>query len=947
MSTKNVFIRMTLKDSLSSQMKGVAASIDKTGKAVKDLGFATDHALKLLGTKSDATYRKMEADAQQAYNRIKASATTSTAEQQRALRGLTQELAKLKSQQTGVAIATDKTANSMTGLSMVLVKNYLAYLALQTAMSGVAAEFRKGFSAVEDYKGNVANIAAMVATFSKQAQTGDFAGAFKNAYEYSEKIVLALEKMDAQSVASGEDLKVMFQAFARNGVLLDEQNEKQKRGFLGVAAALKVMFANTSNATLQYNQEIEALMTGQARQGDKLIKMLKVSNPDLEANLILWRQKGTVLENILPMVEAYNLAAQKLEGDWAVVGSTLDTIHTRILREGFKPVVEDILSISISIKDALLDANSELTPFAKSLQEGIKSAYAEAKDLAGITAGMAGGWMAVTAALTAYKIAIGEATVLTAALARLNPWIVIPTAAAGGFVWMKQRLQELTEEMLKQEEGVTALGEKWSMLQAPEGWDPEKQLRLLEIKKIIDEINDVKKNGIKWELFESPDRIAERVASLTDELNKLLGVETAQEKMVRQLVAAGEFPVKKAPPALGISETPKQVKARLDAVKSYQDTLEKAVYGAMSEYEQKIYDIEKAYKAQEASLEGLVMGGMSMARADELQAAYRAKADRELTALEERRRMHGPDRDDYLAQQAADFKAAQKASEEYAKSMDAITRASLPDQERALYDIQQRYAALENQLVEQVDLYGMSMAEADAYQAAFAARMSEELTALSDKTEETATDMSEFWKTAYGNMQDVGASFFKSMREGSDDYLKNFSDMVLNMVDQWMAAKAMMAMVGDPNSGKTGLLQMAAGAAISYLGGKFGAVQGPINAPPDTWHAPMVLPEKSYAVGTDYVPYDMVARIHKGERIIPAAQNRPGVGASVQVNVINNASGTQAKASERSDGNGGRIIDVMIEQIKGAIASDISRGDGSIPAAMSRTYGLNRAAGAY
>ena len=41
------------------------------------------------------------------------------------------------------------------------------------------------------------------------------------------------------------------------------------------------------------------------------------------------------------------------------------------------------------------------------------------------------------------------------------------------------------------------------------------------------------------------------------------------------------------------------------------------------------------------------------------------------------------------------------------------------------------------------------------------------------------------------------------------------------------------------------------------------------------------------------------------------------------------------------------MLDVFVEKVKGAIAGDIARGDGAVPAALNSTYGLSRVAGAY
>ena len=70
------------------------------------------------------------------------------------------------------------------------------------------------------------------------------------------------------------------------------------------------------------------------------------------------------------------------------------------------------------------------------------------------------------------------------------------------------------------------------------------------------------------------------------------------------------------------------------------------------------------------------------------------------------------------------------------------------------------------------------------------------------------------------------------------------------------------------------------------------------------------------------------------------------LGSNVQVNIIESPGSGKSGTTQTSESGGKTIIDVFVEQVKGAIAKDIGSG-GMVAGAMESQYGLNRAAGAW
>lgn len=165
-----------------------------------------------------------------------------------------------------------------------------------------------------------------------------------------------------------------------------------------------------------------------------------------------------------------------------------------------------------------------------------------------------------------------------------------------------------------------------------------------------------------------------------------------------------------------------------------------------------------------------------------------------------------------------------------------------------------------------------------------ASKAGDDMQRLESKTEETADTLTEFARSAAQNMQTAFADFlFDPFSDGTDSMLKKFGDTVKRMIAEAASAEIMKRLFGDFGS----------------KGGGGGQIGG--------WVGSILSSLPSFDVGTPYVPRDMVAKVHQGERIVPAAQNRAGGGQSISV-VINMAGGSSGSDLRQSAGDIARRI---------------------------------------
>lgn len=338
-------------------------------------------------------------------------------------------------------------------------------------------------------------------------------------------------------------------------------------------------------------------------------------------------------------------------------------------------------------------------------------------------------------------------------------------------------------------------------------------------------------------------------------------------------------------------------------------------------------DAQEAAQAQEALRLSYV--AMAQARAD-----ARNKEGAEIEAYLAQERLAG-------LQQASAAEAAlvvaQAEFDNHGKLRSAIeqtTLARLRDQQAGLSAGTEAYDNLQRQITAQEGLIKV-LASGEVRAA----------------NEVAAKDAADKWKSAAQELhQDVKGALSAAFRD-SDNPLQAFGDALGNVVYTRMtsaAADAMAtALVGMASSGDKGL--------FGSLLGAFGFAKGDVFERPSpslsaysggVYDSPKLFKFASGAGVFAEAGPEAIMPLARGPNGKLGVQATGGSGGNSMVVNIIESPGNGGQQSRRSE-NGVDILDVFVERVKSAIAGDISRGSGAVPSAMTRTYGLNRVAGAY
>ena len=332
-------IGLSGKSSLAEVERSYAEMVAKVNASNQQM--AKNPLFETLGIRSQAAIEAQKKAVIASYEAIKTTGNATARDLVNIERAKNEQLKTLNKEMVG------DHEMSMASMTRAVLRFYAAYYVISTVVGVVGRAFMSGVEAIDNMQLSAVTVAATITNL--QGTSGNVVENYKNNLIYAKALVPVLMQIDAFSLANLEQVRLINDALAVHGVILDGSNKKQIASMTALTNTIAI-FTKGQNQTQQSIQETNAALNGEVTSRNRLALMLDQQikrqgdyKDGLKGLNIEAQKHGDWLERIAPYLVGINAATGDISKTWEAVKTSLQTtwmiLQTEIFADFYKGLV--------------------------------------------------------------------------------------------------------------------------------------------------------------------------------------------------------------------------------------------------------------------------------------------------------------------------------------------------------------------------------------------------------------------------------------------------------------------------------------------------------------------------------------------------------------------------------------------------------------------------------
>lgn len=237
-------------------------------------------------------------------------------------------------------------SNQLNQLQSAIFSLLIGLATFRRVFQVLGTEFQKGIEHIKEFQSAFIEVRAVIAqTLPHEIP---IQRRLESARLAAREIVPELQRLDAQTLGTFNDLTRTFTALVRNTVPL-----KDALDLAPILTNAITILTRGQGLTKQLNQEIRALFTDQQVQGADLLRLLEENLGITQEQIKEWRNQGVLITELRRSLEAFVALSEEFGSSLQGVTSSMETLINQVRRLSLRPVADALTRTFIQFRNEL------------------------------------------------------------------------------------------------------------------------------------------------------------------------------------------------------------------------------------------------------------------------------------------------------------------------------------------------------------------------------------------------------------------------------------------------------------------------------------------------------------------------------------------------------------------------------------------------------------------